>query len=58
MVTYLRDLALATIRCAAPYLACRGGGECNRLLLAKSFANSNLLILDEPTNDLDIESLI
>ena len=34
------------------------GGECNRLLLAKLFAKpSNVLVLDEPTNDLDIESL-
>ena len=34
------------------------GGECNRLLLAKLFAKpANLLVLDEPTNDLDIESL-
>lgn len=34
------------------------GGECNRLLLAKIFAKpANLLILDEPTNDLDVESL-
>ena len=34
------------------------GGQQNRLLLAKSFANpGNLLILDEPTNDLDMDSL-
>lgn len=34
------------------------GGECNRLLLAKLFAKpANVLVLDEPTNDLDIESL-
>ncbi len=34
------------------------GGECNRLLLAKLFAKSvNLIVLDEPTNDLDIETL-
>ncbi|MGK0297978.1 MAG: ATP-binding cassette subfamily F protein uup [Gammaproteobacteria bacterium] len=34
------------------------GGECNRILLAKMFTRpSNLLILDEPTNDLDIETL-
>ncbi len=34
------------------------GGECNRLLLAKLFSlPKNLLVLDEPTNDLDIESL-
>ena len=34
------------------------GGECNRLLLARLFAQpSNLLVMDEPTNDLDIETL-
>lgn len=34
------------------------GGECNRLLLAKLFANPvNLMVLDEPTNDLDLETL-
>ena len=34
------------------------GGECNRILLAKLFTRpSNLLILDEPTNDLDVETL-
>jgi len=34
------------------------GGECNRLILAKLFTRpTNLLVLDEPTNDLDIETL-
>ena len=34
------------------------GGECNRIILAKLFTQaSNLLILDEPTNDLDVETL-
>jgi ABC transport system ATP-binding/permease protein len=34
------------------------GGECNRLLLARLFKQpANLLVLDEPTNDLDIETL-
>ena len=34
------------------------GGERNRLLLARLFARpANVLVLDEPTNDLDIESL-
>ncbi|MEC8275372.1 MAG: ATP-binding cassette domain-containing protein, partial [Pseudomonadota bacterium] len=34
------------------------GGERNRLTLAKGLANpSNLLVLDEPTNDLDLETL-
>ncbi len=34
------------------------GGECNRVILAKLFTQpSNLLILDEPTNDLDVETL-
>ena len=34
------------------------GGECNRLLLAKLFSQpAYLLVMDEPTNDLDIETL-
>jgi len=34
------------------------GGECNRIILAKLFTQaSNLLVLDEPTNDLDVETL-
>ena len=34
------------------------GGERNRLLLAKLFAQpSNMLVMDEPTNDLDVETL-
>jgi len=34
------------------------GGECNRLILAKLFTQpTNLLVLDEPTNDLDVETL-
>jgi ATP-binding cassette subfamily F protein uup len=34
------------------------GGECNRLLLARLFSRpANLLVMDEPTNDLDIETL-
>ncbi len=38
--------------------ACLSGGERNRLLLARLFARpANMLVLDEPTNDLDIDSL-
>ncbi|MFX4223417.1 MAG: ATP-binding cassette domain-containing protein [Thalassobaculum sp.] len=45
-------------RQATAKVATLSGGERNRLLLAKLFAQShNLMILDEPTNDLDVETL-
>jgi len=45
-------------RCARPRLCTCSGGERNRLLLARLFARpANVPVLDEPTNDLDIESL-
>lgn len=57
VVTYLRDFGFGDDQVRSP-ISGLSGGEKNRLLLAKKLANpSNLLILDEPTNDLDIESL-
>lgn len=57
VASYLRDFLFAPERFNQP-VSSLSGGERNRLLLAKLFANPvNLLILDEPTNDLDIETL-
>ena len=57
VVSYLRDFLFAD-RQATAKVASLSGGERNRLLLAKLFAQShNLLVLDEPTNDLDVETL-
>ncbi len=54
---YLQDFLFAPKRARTPVKAL-SGGEKNRLLLAKLFLKANnLLILDEPTNDLDIETL-
>jgi len=54
---YLQDFLFPPKRAMTPVRAL-SGGERNRLLLAKLFLKpSNLLILDEPTNDLDIETL-
>ena len=54
---YLQDFLFTPDRARAPITAL-SGGERNRLLLAKLFAKpSNLLVLDEPTNDLDVETL-
>jgi len=54
---YLADFLFSPQRAQAP-VHTLSGGERNRLLLARLFARpSNLLVLDEPTNDLDIESL-
>jgi ATP-binding cassette subfamily F protein uup len=54
---YLRDFLFPPERLRAP-VSMLSGGERNRLLLARLFARpSNLLIMDEPTNDLDAESL-
>jgi ATP-binding cassette subfamily F protein uup len=54
---YLRDFLFPAERLNAP-VSMLSGGERNRLLLARLFAKpSNLLIMDEPTNDLDAETL-
>jgi len=57
VLSYLQDFLFAPERARTPVRAL-SGGEKNRLLLARLFARpSNLLILDEPTNDLDVETL-
>ena len=54
---YLRDFLFPPERLHAP-VSMLSGGERNRLLLARLFAKpSNLLVMDEPTNDLDVETL-
>ena len=55
--SYLADFLFSPQRAGTPVRAL-SGGERNRLLLARLFARpANVLVLDEPTNDLDIESL-
>jgi ATP-binding cassette subfamily F protein uup len=55
--SFLRDFLFAPDRARSPVKAL-SGGERNRLLLAKLFTRpANVLVLDEPTNDLDIETL-
>ncbi len=57
VVTYLGDFLFSSQRANSPVKAL-SGGERNRLLLARLFARTaNVLVMDEPTNDLDIESL-
>src|SRR6267142_3759758 len=54
---YLRDFLFPPERLRAP-VSMLSGGERNRLLLARLFARpSNLLVMDEPTNDLDADTL-
>ena len=57
VMTYLGDFLFPPQRANSPVRAL-SGGERNRLLLARLFARpANVLVMDEPTNDLDIESL-
>ena len=57
VISYLRDFLFDDSQANAP-VSVLSGGERNRLLLAKLFAEpANVLVLDEPTNDLDIETL-
>ena len=57
IVGYLRNFLFSAKRAMTP-VSHLSGGECNRVLLAKLFTQpNNLLVLDEPTNDLDVEML-
>jgi ATP-binding cassette subfamily F protein uup len=57
VVSYLADFLFTPERCAQPVRSL-SGGERNRLLLARVFTQpANVLVLDEPTNDLDLETL-
>ncbi len=57
VVSYLRDFLFRESQARQPVKALSGGEQC-RLLLARALAKpSNLLVLDEPTNDLDMETL-
>ncbi|MDE2408622.1 MAG: ATP-binding cassette domain-containing protein [Xanthomonadaceae bacterium] len=57
IIGYLQEFLFSPERARAP-ITRLSGGERNRLLLARLFAQpSNLLVMDEPTNDLDVETL-
>jgi len=57
VISYLEDFLFPPQRARAPVKSL-SGGERNRLLLARLFARpANVLVLDEPTNDLDIDTL-
>jgi ATP-binding cassette subfamily F protein uup len=57
VVGYMRDFLFAPEQANTP-VGVLSGGERGRLMLARAFARpSNLLVLDEPTNDLDLETL-
>ncbi len=57
VISYLRDFLFPPERVDAP-VRVLSGGERNRLLLAKLFTQpANMLVLDEPTNDLDVDTL-
>jgi ATP-binding cassette subfamily F protein uup len=57
VISYLQDFLFSPERCRTPVFVL-SGGEKNRLMLAKLFTRpANVLVLDEPTNDLDAETL-
>lgn len=57
VISYMQDFSFSADNARAP-ASSLSGGEINRLLLAKLFTKpANLFILDEPTNDLDVETL-
>ncbi len=57
VIGYLKDFLFPSQRIDSPVKAL-SGGERNRLLLAKIFTQSaNMMVLDEPTNDLDVDTL-
>ena len=57
VITYLQNFLFSPDRARSP-ITHLSGGERNRLLLARLFTRpANLLVLDEPTNDLDLETL-
>ncbi len=57
VMSYLADFLFSPLRARSPVKSL-SGGEKNRLLLAKLFTRpANLIIMDEPTNDLDLETL-
>ncbi|MDD2390375.1 MAG: ATP-binding cassette domain-containing protein [Desulfobacterales bacterium] len=57
IIGYLQDFLFSPAQARAP-ITRLSGGERNRLLLAKLFTRpSNVMVLDEPTNDLDVETL-
>ena len=57
VIGYLRGFLFSAKRAMTP-IRSLSGGECNRVILARLFTRAtNLLVLDEPTNDLDVETL-
>ena len=57
VISYLQDFLFPPERCRTP-VRILSGGEKNRLLLARLFCRpANVLVMDEPTNDLDVETL-